>query len=114
MTTSPNPTQTDNPDGPDSQGTWDRTSDILEVVDQVKSRVDELRVQLDLAKLELRDQAKRQIELAENANLAVASKLRDAYRDATATAEQLRDGVDELLHDVKEAFDAVQDVIARG
>ena len=91
-----------------------RVSEILHVLDHWKARVDEVRVQLDLAKLDLRDQATRQLELARNANLAAASNLRDAYGDATATAEALRHGVEELVHDVKEAFDAVQKVISRG
>lgn len=91
----------------------DRSNEILDMVEQWKGRVDEIRVQLDLAKLELRDQAERQLELAVTANAAAGPKLRDAYRDAAATAETLRDGVEELLRDVKGAFTAVQKVLER-
>lgn len=91
----------------------DRSNEILDLVQRWRGRVDEIRVQLDLAKLDLRDQAARQLELARNANLAASSKLRDAYHDATETAEALRDGVEELLRDVKDTFDAVQDVLDR-
>lgn len=86
---------------------------MLDLVERWKARVDEIRVQLDLAKLDLRDQANRQLELARNANAAAASRLRDAYRDATATAEALENGVEALVKDVKEAFTAVQDVLER-
>lgn len=91
----------------------DRSNEILDMVEQWKGRVDEIRVQLDLAKLELRDQAERQLELAVTANAAAGPKLWDAYRDAAATAETLRDGVEELLRDVKGAFTAVQKVLER-
>jgi hypothetical protein len=106
---------TDQPanDGTPDTDQQDRANEVLHVLDQWKTRVDELRVQLDLAKLDLRDHATRQIELACNANLAATSKLRDAYHDATTTAEELRDGVEELVRDVKEAFDAVQNVLSR-
>jgi len=87
--------------------------EMLDLVDRWKTRVDEIRVQLDLAKLDLRDHATRQLELARNANFAATPKLRAAYHDASATAQALRDGVDELLDDVKEAFAAVQEVLDR-
>lgn len=87
--------------------------EITQFLDSWKGRIDELRVRLDLAKMELRDQATHRMELAENANFAATTKLRDAYHDAALNAEALRDGVEELVHDVKEAFDAVQNVLAR-
>jgi hypothetical protein len=92
---------------------WDRANEIVDVVEKWKARIDGIRVQLDLAKLELRDQATRQLELATNANAAAGPKLREAYRDAAATAEALRDGVEQLLEDVKGAMAAVQDVLEK-
>jgi hypothetical protein len=111
---SPTPANTQKPTDVPGTEQWDRTNEVLDVLDHWKARVDEIRVQLDLAKLDLREQATRQLELASNANLAATSKLRDAYHDARATAEGLRDGVEELVHDLKEAFDAVQNVLERG
>ena len=93
---------------------WERSDEILTGLDRWKARVDELKVQLDLAKLDLRDEATRQLRIACNANLAASSKLRDAYRDAKTSAEALREGVDELLRDVRETFDAVEGVLDRG
>jgi hypothetical protein len=83
-------------------------------VDQWRARIDELMVQADLAKLDVREQATKQLEIAQNACLAAYARLRDARRDATANADTLRDGVQKLLQDVKAALDAAQEVIARG
>jgi len=83
-------------------------------LDQWKARIDELKVQVDLAKLDARDQATKQLDIAQNACLAAYSKLREAGHDAAVNADTLRDGVQKLLHDVKEAFEAAQAVITRG
>ena len=83
-------------------------------VDQWRSRIDELKVQADLAKLEARERATKQLEIAENACLAAYSKLRDARQDVLVNADTLREGVQKLLHDVKAAFEAAQAVITRG
>jgi hypothetical protein len=77
-------------------------------------RIDELRVKADLAKLDARDQATKELEIAQNAWLAAYSKLREARHDTAATADSLRECVERLLHDRMEAFDAAQDVITRG
>ena len=83
-------------------------------VDQWRARIDELRVQVDLAKLETRERATKQLEIAQNACLAAYSKLRDAGKDAVGNVDTLRDGVQKLLKDVKAAFEAAQAVITRG
>ena len=91
-----------------------RVNEAMRRLDAWKSRIDELRVQVDLAKLDLQDEAEKQLDLARNVNHVAASKLRVAYEDAVANADTLREGVHEFLHDVNEAFDAVQAVISRG
>lgn len=88
-------------------------NEVIRILDHWKARVDQLRVQVDLAKLDFRDEAAKQLDLARSANEAASSKLRDAYHDAAVTAEMLRDGVHEFLHDVKEAFEAVQAEVSR-
>ena len=62
-------------------------------VDQWKARIDELKVQVDLAKLDTRDHATKQLDIAQNACLAAYSKLRDAGKDVVTNADTLRDGV---------------------
>jgi hypothetical protein len=90
-----------------------RVSEVMRMLDDWKTRVDELKVQVDLAKLDLREEAAKQLDLARNVNYVAASKLRDAYDDAAGTAETLRNGVHAFLRDVDEAFDAVRAVISR-
>ena len=91
-----------------------RVNEAMRQLDAWKTRIDELRVQVDLAKLELHEEAAKQLDLARNVNHVAASKLRVAYQDAATNADTLRQGVLEFLHDVDEAFDAVQAVISRG
>jgi hypothetical protein len=91
-----------------------KVNEVMRRLDAWKTRIDELRVQVDLAKLDLHEEAAKQLDLARNVNHVAASKLRVAYEDAAANADTLRQGVHELLHDVDEAFDAVQAVISRG
>ena len=105
---------------PDSGGDAARPeekSQLLEAMtgtlDQWRSRIDELKVQAELAKLDARERATKQLDIAQNACLAAYSKLRDARHDAAVSADTLREGVQKLLHDVKEAFEAAQAVIAR-
>jgi hypothetical protein len=96
----------------------EETSEVVEsltsLVDQWKARIDELKVQADLVKLDTREQATKQLDIAQNVCLAAYSKLRDAGHDAHVNAGTLREGVQQLLHDIKEAFDAAQAVISRG
>ena len=56
----------------------------------------------------------KQLDIAQNACLAAYSKLRDERHDASVNADTLREGVQKLQHDVEEAFEAAQAVIARG
>lgn len=101
---------------PDGEVTHDQMvgfDEVMKILDSWRARIDEIRVQVDLAKLDLRDEAEKQLDLARTVNSVAALKLRDAYEDAAATAETLRLGVHDFLHDVNEAFDAVQAVISR-
>jgi hypothetical protein len=90
-----------------------RVDEVMRMLHDWRTRIDELRVQVDLAKLDLRDEATKQLDLARNVNSAAAAKLRDAYHDAETNAETLRHGILEFVHDMNEAFDAVRGVIAR-
>jgi len=90
-----------------------RVDEVMRRLDAWKTRIDELRVQVDLAKLDLREEAEKQLGLAQNVNHVAASKLRVAYEDAAGSADTLRRGLHEFLHDVDEAFDAVQAVLSR-
>jgi hypothetical protein len=90
------------------------TESLTKTVDQWKARIDELRVQVDLAKLDVRESATKHLDVAQNARLAATSRLREARHDTAVNAGTLRDGVDKILHDLKDAFDAAKAVIDRG
>jgi hypothetical protein len=83
-------------------------------VDQLRQRIDALKVQLDLAKLDARDLARKQLEIAQNACLAASSKLRGSRNDLAVTADALREAVRSLIQDVQEAIDSAEAVITRG
>jgi hypothetical protein len=108
----------DTPEPSDAAGAQEKTSQVVDsmtgMFDQWRARIDELKVQADLAKLEVRERAARQLDIAQNVCLAAYSKLREARHDASVNADTLRDGLQELLHDLKEAFEAAQAVIDRG
>jgi hypothetical protein len=97
--------------GEDEQQAADSMSGTL---DRWKARIDELKVQADLAKLDVRDEAQKKVEIAQNVCLAAYSKLRDAGHDATKSADSVRESMELLVHDIKEAFDAAEAVIRRG
>jgi hypothetical protein len=87
---------------------------LTKAVDDWRARIDELRVQADLARLDVRERATKQLDIAQNACLAAASKLREARHDASLSAQTLGDAVRKLLEDVKNAFEAAGAVISRG
>ena len=87
---------------------------VNRTLDEWRTRIDELKVQADLAKLDVRERAAKQLEVAQNVCLAAFSMLSDARHDAAVNADTLRQGIEQLLHDVKRAMEAAQAVIDRG
>ena len=97
-----------------SQEAKSRVAEVLsEAIEAWRVRIDHLKVQADLAKLDARDQATKQLDLAQNACLTASTRLREAHLDATVSVEDLGDGVRRVLEDVKRAFEAAQAAIAR-
>ena len=87
---------------------------VNRALNEWRTRIDELKVQVDLAKLDVRERATKQLDVAQNVCLAAFSMLSDARHDAAVNADTLREGVEQLLHDIKRAFEAAQGVIDRG
>ncbi len=94
------------------------TAEVMESVSRTleewRARIDELKVQAELAKLDVRERAVKQVDLAQNVCLAAFSKLADARHDAAANADTLREGFQQVVEDIKQAFEAAQAVITRG
>jgi hypothetical protein len=84
------------------------------VIDQLKERIDHARLEVELGKLDARDEVVEKLDVAQNACLAADAKLREAVHDLAVTAEAVRDGVHQLVRDVKKTIDAVEAAISRG
>ena len=108
MTSMPSPEQLDI--GPERS---DSNRELQEMIERWKAKVDELRVQIDLAKMDFRDRVDEQLRTAGEAEFVADAKLRVAWRDAVANTEMLRNSIRDLLHDVKDALDSVDAVVSR-
>jgi len=86
---------------------------ISRSLDECRTRIDELLVQLDLARLDVRDEVDHQVAIAENAYLTARSKLSDARVDVGSTVEDLQQGLDQLLHDLGRAYAEVDAAVKR-
>jgi len=78
-----------------------------------RKKTDELRIQLDLATLDIRDNLRQRREVTENVYLAVRNRLAGAREDTEKDAASLRQGIDRLLHDLHEAYDDAKAVVRR-
>ncbi len=78
-----------------------------------RTHVDEAAVQIDLADLDLRQNLRRQLDTAVNVYLAARSRLGDARSDAEAGVGELRKALERVLHDLRSAYDAANDVVRR-
>ena len=87
---------------------------ISRTLDQCRTRIDELLVQIDLAKLDVREEVDHQINVAQNAYLAARSKLSEARLDAASTVDALRQSLEQLLHDIGQAYAEVDAAVKRG
>ena len=77
-----------------------------------RTRIDDLKVQLDLAAMDAKDTLDKQLEVAQNAYLAARSRLSQTHNVGSDLKAVSRD-VEAVLHNLKEAFDAVTDVVRR-
>lgn len=100
-------TQSSTADGKGAAETLDRT------LDHWRARIDELKVQVDLATLDAREDLSKRLEVTENVYLAIRSRLSDARGDAGTSLGTVRHSVDQLLADLRRAFDDAEAVVRR-
>lgn len=116
MTTAPPPaadSASHDEAGNDEANLTDTLAETSSVVDRWKAKLDELRVQGDLASMDARAELTKKVEVAENVYLAVRSRLNDARHDAAGGMDALRQTFDELLTDLQRAYDDAEAVIRR-
>jgi hypothetical protein len=82
------------------------------VLSHCRTRIDELKVQIDLGSMTANDVISKEMEEIQNAYLAARSKLRYA-RASGSDLTKLHEDVVNLLRDLKSAYDAVTEVVRR-
>lgn len=87
---------------------------ISRILNACRSQIDELLVQLDLAKLDVREQVNGGLETAENAWLAARSTLSEARLDTNSAVGVLRHSLEQLLHDLGRVYTEVDAAVKRG
>ncbi len=110
-------TRTGGSGGGGSDGVGQNRGDLLQqlgnALDGWRSKIDELRVQLDLADLDVRDEIRKRLDTAQNVYLAARSRLSDAQHDAGSNLGSVRQGVEQLLSDLRLAYDSAEAVVRR-
>jgi hypothetical protein len=88
--------------------------EVGRALDEWRAKIDELMVQLDLANLDIRDEIRKRLDTTENVYLAARSLLSDARHDASSNLSSLRLDLDQLMRDLRYAYDAAESVVRRG
>ncbi len=78
-----------------------------------RAHVDELRVQIDLADLDVRERVRQQLDTAVNVYLAAKNGLDQARTDAQGGLSDLRTALDRVLRDLHSACEAADAVVRR-
>jgi hypothetical protein len=84
------------------------------VLEEWRTRIDELLVQADLAGKDVAEVVRAKAAVAENAYLAATGRLREMPRDAGANLGSMRAGFDKLVNDMRDAYQSAEAVIRRG
>ena len=82
-------------------------------LDEWRTKIDQLMVQLDLADLDVRDEIRKCLETTQNVYLAARSRLSDARGDAGTNLDSLRSGLDQVLRDLRNAYATAEAVVDR-
>ena len=83
-------------------------------LDTWRAKIDQLMVQLDLANLDAREEIRARIDGAQNAYLAARSRLAEVGPDSGAGLTALRQGIEKVLGDLREAYESAEAAIRRG
>ncbi len=90
-----------------------RPDDELCGLDELHGRVDEIKVQLELADLDVRENVRHQLDTAVDVYLATKNRLGQARDDAEAGLSDLRVALERVLDDLQSAYEAAGAVIRR-
>ena len=88
-------------------------SAVERLLSEWHTQFDELKVQGDLAVMNVRDELAKAFSTAENVFLAARSRLDDARADSGSDLKKMRLDVEHLLSDLKGVFETVTSVVQR-
>jgi hypothetical protein len=91
----------------------DAVEKLAHAVDEWREHVDELLVHLDLAALNVHDEVHKRLEVAQNVYLAARSQLAGARVDVKTNLNSARQGMEQLIADLRRACVAVDVVVRR-
>jgi hypothetical protein len=86
---------------------------VAHVLGECRTRIDELLVQLDLAKLDIREEVSKRMSVAQNAYLAAKSKVADAKPDVDSAFTAVHQSAERVLRDLALACKEVDAVVKR-
>lgn len=78
------------------------------------AHLDEVKVQIALADLDIAERVRQQLDTAVNVCLATKSRLGQVREDAEAGLEDVRSTLDRVLHDLRGVYDSANAVVRRG
>lgn len=78
-----------------------------------RTRIDELLVQVDLASKDASEEVRSRATAAENAYLAAKTRLLEVPKDAGSDLDSVRAGIEKLLDDVRQAYEAAAAAVRR-
>jgi len=86
---------------------------LRRTLDDWRGRIDELMVRVDLADLDVRDELRKRADVTQNAYLAAKKRLSDLPSDVGANVGTLVKGLEKLLADLRQAYEAAEAVVRR-
>lgn len=108
----------DTPENGDTPETSEQHNAILATLSRTlqdwRGRLDEMRVQIDLAEMDSREDLRKRFSVAENAWLAAKRQLEGIGSATGSGLEAVRKAVDDAVKAVKGAVDAASSVVKRG
>jgi hypothetical protein len=82
-------------------------------LDDWRGRIDELMVRVDLADLGVREELRKRVDVTQNAYLAAKNRLSDIPKDVGANVGTAVKGLEKLLADLRQAYEAAEAVVRR-
>ena len=92
----------------------DTVERLEQLLEEWRGKIDELLVQVDLASKDLSGDVRDRATAAQNAYLAAKNKLLQIPKDAGSNLGSLRSGVEQLLDDLRQAYQSAEAAIRRG